>query len=88
MTRQRSLRGVQHDEELLPRIQVLKAEHPFWGSRRIWAYLRCIEHRPVNKKRIWRLMRPPHLLVPPNLRLRAKQAPQGGKPKPTTPNEW
>jgi hypothetical protein len=35
--RQRSLRVVQRDEELLPRIQALKAEHPFWGYPRVWA---------------------------------------------------
>jgi putative transposase len=88
MTRQRSLRVVQRDEELLPRIQALKAAHPFWGYRRSWAYWRFIEHRPVNKKRIWRLMREHHLLVPPTLRLTAKRTPQGSKPKPTKPNEW
>jgi hypothetical protein len=37
MTRQRALRVVQRDAGLLPRIQVLKAAHPFWGYRRIWA---------------------------------------------------
>jgi transposase-like protein len=35
MTRQRSLRVLQRDEGLLPRIQALKAEPPFWGYRRI-----------------------------------------------------
>jgi hypothetical protein len=35
MKRQRSLRVVQHDEELLPRIQALKAEYPFKGHLRI-----------------------------------------------------
>jgi putative transposase len=44
--RQRSLRVVQRDEGLLPQIQALKAEHPFWGYRRIWAYLRFIEQLP------------------------------------------
>jgi hypothetical protein len=38
MTRRRALRIVQDDAALLPRIQQLKAEHPFWGYRRIWAY--------------------------------------------------
>jgi putative transposase len=37
---------VQRDEGLLPQIQALKAEHPFWGYRRIWAYLRFIEQLP------------------------------------------
>jgi putative transposase len=88
MTRQRALRVVQRDEDLLPRIQALKAEHPFWGYRRIWAYLRLVEQRLVNKKRILRLMREHRLLVPPNLRLKAKRTPPGRKPKPTTPNHW
>jgi hypothetical protein len=40
MTRPRALRVVQRDEELLPRMQALQAEPPFWGDRRIWASLR------------------------------------------------
>ena len=32
----------QCDEGLLPRIQALKAEHPFWGYRRVWAYLQGV----------------------------------------------
>jgi hypothetical protein len=70
------------------RIRELKAEHPFWGYRRIWAYLRFVEQRPVNKKRILRLMREQQLLVRPNVRLRAKRTPTRSKPKPTKPNEW
>jgi transposase InsO family protein len=88
MKRRRSLRVVQRDDRLLPHIQALKAEHPFWGYRRIWAYLRFVEQRAVNKKCILRLMREHHLLVPPNLRLKAKRTPTGSKPKPTKPNEW
>ena len=88
MKRRRSLQVMQRDEHLLPQIQALKAEHPFWGYRRIWAYLRCIEQQPVNKKRIWRLMREHRLLVPPNLRLKGNRTPTGSKPKPTRPNEW
>jgi putative transposase len=88
LRRQRSLQVVQRDNELLPRIRALKAEHPFWGYRRIWAYLRYVEQRVVNKKRILRLMREHHLLVTPNLRLRAKRTPTGSKPRPTQPNEW
>jgi putative transposase len=78
----------QRDEHLLSRIQRLKAEHPFWGYRRIWVYLRFVEQVPVNKKRIWRLMRERHLLVQPNLRLKAKRTPTGSKPRPMKPNEW
>jgi putative transposase len=88
MRRQRSVQVTQRDEILLPQIQALKAEHPFWGYRRIWAYLRFVEQREVNKKRILRLMREHHLLVPPNLRLKAKRAASGSKPRPTKPHEW
>jgi putative transposase len=69
-------------------MQALKAEHPFWGYRRSWAYLRCVEPRPVNTQRMWRLMREHRLLVPPNLRLQAKRPRSGRQPKPTTPNQW
>jgi putative transposase len=71
MTRHRALHVVHREESLLPRLRALKAEHPFWGYRRIWAFLRFVEQLPVNKKRIGRL-RPAHrLLVPSNLRRKA-----------------
>jgi putative transposase len=88
MTRLRSLQVLQRDEGILPRIQKLKAEHPFWGCRRIWASWRVVEPLSVNKKRMLRLMRAHRLLVTPNLRLKAKRTPTRGKPKPTKPNEW
>jgi putative transposase len=88
MTRQRSLRVMQRDEGLLPRIQALKAAHPFWGYRRIWAYLRVVEHLSVNKKRILRLMREHRLLATRNLRLKAKRTPTRSKPRPSQPHEW
>ena len=88
MSRQPSLRVMQRNQGLLERIQALKAEHPFWGYRRIWAYLRFVDQLPVNKKRILRLMREHHLLVTPNQRLKAKRTPTRSKPKPTRPNEW
>jgi len=54
----------------------------------VWAYLRFVEQLPVNKKRVLRVMREHHLLVPPHLRLKAKRTPTGSKPRPTKPNEW
>jgi putative transposase len=88
MTRQRALRVSQRDESWLPRIRALKAEHPFWGYRRLWAYLRFVEHHPINKKRLLRLMRKHQLLVQPSRRLKAKRTPTRNKPKPIRPNEW
>jgi putative transposase len=50
------------------------------------AYLHCVEHRGVNKKRLLRWMREHHLLVPPHLQRKAKRTPLGSNPRPTTPN--
>ena len=88
MTRRRTLRVVQGAAALRPRIQQLKAEPPCWGYRRIWAYWRVVEQRPVNKNRGLRVMREHHLLVQPNLRLNAKRTPRRSQPRPTKPNEW
>jgi putative transposase len=88
MKRRRSLQVVQRDDSLLPRIQALKAQHPFWGYRRIWAYLHFVEQCAVNKKRILRLMREHNLIVPPNLKLKAKRTPTRTKPRSTKPHEW
>src|SRR5262245_19850839 len=76
------------NESLLQRIRELKAEHPFWGYRRLWAYLHFVERQPINKKRVLRLMREHNLLVTPNLRLKATRTPGKSKPKPTKPDEW
>jgi putative transposase len=65
MTRRRSCRVTQRDAELVPCIQALKAEHPFWGYRRIWAHLRFVEQLSVHKKRILRLMREHRSWCPP-----------------------
>ncbi len=40
------------NEQLLARIQEIKADHPFWGYRRVWAYLKFRQHIMVNHKRI------------------------------------
>jgi putative transposase len=77
----------QRDEALLPRIQGLKTEHPFWGYRRSWAYLHFVARLAVNKKHVFRVMKEPNLLVKPNLR-KAKRTPTRSKPRPTRPNEW
>jgi len=31
------------NEYLLEKIKDIKGEHPFWGYRRVWAYLRYID---------------------------------------------
>jgi putative transposase len=78
----------QRDASLLSHIQALKAEHPFWGYRRIWAYLHFVMQFPVNRKRVLRVMREHHLLVKPNPKRKAKRTPSWSKPRPTKPHEW
>jgi len=77
------------NKELLTQIQNLKADHPFWGYRRIWAYLKYRQGITLNRKRIYRLMKENNLLVVPNTKLKAKRAkyPYKSKPKATRPNQ-
>ena len=88
MRRHRSPAVARRNAGILTRILTLKADHPFWGYRRIWAHLRYGQGLPVNKKRILRVMRQHDLLVKPNLRLKATRTPTRSKPRPTAPNQW
>lgn len=76
------------NEYLLEKIKNIKAEHPFWGYRRVWAYLRYIDGLIINKKRVYRLMRENNLTVKPNTRLIAKRASERPKPRADRPKQW
>ena len=86
--RRPSLTVAARNAELVRRIHALKADHPFWGYRRVWASLRFGERRDVNKKRILRLMRCHGLLVTPDTKLRARRVSQHTKPRPVRPRQW
>lgn len=73
---------------VVARIKEVKAEHPFWGYRRMWAYLRYVDGLEVNKKRALRLMQRNDLLVKPGAKLRAMRTPGKDKPRPDRPNQW
>jgi putative transposase len=73
---------------MLPIIHRLKQEHPFWGYRRIWAYLSFIERLKINKKRIYRLLKENDLLVKGGEQLKAKRSSRQSKPRPNKPNNW
>ena len=88
MIRHPSPNVARRNQPILDRIRALKADHPFWGYRRIWAQFRKPEDPTINKKRVLRLMRKNDLLVKPNLRLKALRTPSRSKPKPTQPNLW
>jgi len=73
---------------VLEKIKMIKADHPFWGYRRVWAHLKYIDGLSVNKKRVYRLMKENGLSVKPNLKLRARRKANSSKPKPVRPNQW
>jgi hypothetical protein len=60
LTRRRSLQVTQREAALLPHIPGLKAKHPCWGSRRLWAYVHVVERLAVHKQRVRRVMRAHH----------------------------
>ncbi len=76
------------NEYLLERIKNIKAEHPYWSYRRVWAYLRYVVGLIVNKKRVYRLMRENNLTVKQNHRLIAKRVSERPKPRPDRPKQW
>lgn len=75
------------NQPVLERINNLKAQHPFWGYRRIWAYLGYREGLDINKKRIYRLMKENNLLVSKNTKLKACRTPLKAKPRANRPNQ-
>lgn len=86
--RRRAARIAQSDAELLAVIGPIKAEHPFWGWRRVWAWLKFHEGLTINEKRVARVMRESGLSVKSNDKLRANRTPQHSKPRPERPNQW
>jgi transposase InsO family protein len=88
LSRRRSAIIEESDALILPVIRRLKAEHPFWGYRRIWAYLSFVERLAINKKRVYRLLRENDLLVKGDEKLKAKRTSQQSKPRPDKPNSW
>jgi len=88
MKRQKAVSRIEKDSPILLRIQSLKADHPFWGYRRIWAYLRYRDGVVIGKNRVYRLMTEQQLLVSPNLTLKAKRYSTRPKPRAKIPNQY
>lgn len=86
--RRKSTKIGQKNQFFLERIKGLKSDHPLWGYRRVWAYMKFREGLPVNKKRIYRLMAENNLLVPKNRALRAKRCSNRSKPVADRPNQY
>lgn len=86
--RTKSLSVKERNQRLLAQIKAIKVDHPFWGYRRIWSYLKYRQDVQVNKKRIYRLMKDEHLLVTKDLRLKAKRGSGRPKPRADRPNQF
>jgi transposase InsO family protein len=84
------MRRKEQDQTLLNQIRPIKADHPFWGYRRIWSYLKYRMNITVNKKRIYRVMKEHNLLVLKNQRLKAVRNNKAyrSKPKAMRPNQF
>jgi len=79
--------GSDKDEVLVEKLKELWLERPFWGYRRMTAWLNHREDLLVNRKRIYRLMRENGLAVE-QVRHKALRSAQRGKPKATRPNQY
>jgi len=84
------MRRIKEGSQTLLQIQAIKLNHPLWGYRRIWAYMRYRLNQTVNRKRIRRIMKEHNLLVSLNLRLKARRGNQSNKnrPKATRANQF
>lgn len=76
------------DNELLEMISSIKSEHPLWGYRRIWAYLRYRDNVIVGQNRVYRIMKQNNLLVTKNYRLKATRSNHRPKPRANKLNEY
>jgi len=88
MKRAQSHSVIARNQDLLKRIKDIKAEHPLWGIRRVWSYLKFREGIIINKKRVYRLMKENNLLVTKNFRLKAKRTKTRPKPRASRPNQF
>ena len=75
------------DKELLEKIKALKLEHPFWGYRRVRAWLVHREKIKVNQKKVRRIMKENNLMASQTVH-RAKRRPQRNKPKADRPRQY
>jgi len=75
------------DRELLEKIQAVKAQHPFWGYRRVRAWLVHREKIWVNEKRVRRVMRENSLMATRTVH-KAKRTSQRNKPRAERPRQY
>ena len=88
MRRRRSAATIKRDMQLLSMIEPIKTDHPLWGYRRLWSYLKYRMEYPVGINRVHRVMKEHDLLVTPQVRRRAKRGPIKPKPVASRPNQF
>ena len=88
MKRGKYQKVIKRDQAILVIIRNIKADHPAWGYRRIWASLKYDHDHHINQKRVYRIMKDNGLLVNKNNRLKASRTPTKSKPRPNHPNQW
>jgi len=88
MKRSQSLSVAKRNQELLEQIKEIKTDHPLWGYRRIWSYLKYRQGIAVNKKRVYRIMKEQDPIVTKLVRLKAKRGPIRPKPHADRPNQF
>ena len=81
MKRTKSKSVIERNQVLVHQIKEIKTDHPLWGYRRIWSYLKYRQGTQVNKKRVYRLMKEHTLIVTPQTRLKARRGPMRPKPQ-------
>lgn len=72
--------------EILEKIKAIKSEHPFWGYRRVTAWLRHREGVLINHKTVSKIMKEHGLLASQTVH-KAKRKAEGRKPRTQRPKE-
>ena len=80
-------RSAERDADLVARIKAIKAEHPFWGYRRVRAWLVYREKIHVSEKRVRRIMKEHGLMATQRVH-KTKRKPQGSKPRAERPRQY
>lgn len=75
------------DEELLGEIKEIKLNHPFWGYRRVTAWLRHRGGIVVNRKKVYQVMKG-HGLMANQKAYRAKRTSKRSKPRADRPRQY
>lgn len=86
--RKRNGKKVAEDQELADRIYRIKEEHPFWGYRRVWAWLRRKDGLGINDKKVYRIMKEKSLLCPRKGVRKVAAREVRAKPRAQRPNEY